>query len=97
MGKLQDDFQIEYAAPKTTDKEGHYLLILTPRQPDPGINRLHITIDRNSFQILQCGFTDAFGNSTRIRFQNISTNNQLPESLFHFKPPKGVEIFNMAQ
>jgi outer membrane lipoprotein carrier protein len=97
MGKLREDFQIEYAAPQATDKEGHYLLVLTPKQADLGIDRLHLTVDRNSFQILQCRFSDAFGNLTRIRFQNISTNNQLPESLFHFKPPRGVEIFNVAQ
>jgi len=97
MGKLREDFQIEYAAPQATDKEGHYLLVLTPKQADLGIDRLHLTVDRNSFQILQCRFSDAFGNLTRIRFHNISTNKQLPESLFHFKPPRGVEIFNVAQ
>jgi len=97
MGKLREDFQIEYAAPQATDKEGHYLLVLTPNQADLGIDRLHLTVDRNSFQILQCRFSDAFGNLTRIRFQNIRTNNQLPESLFHFKPPRGVETFNVSQ
>jgi len=97
MGKLQEDFQIEYATPESTDKEGHYLLVLTPRRADLGIDRLHLTVDRNSFQIAQCRFSDAYGNLTRIRFQNIRTNNQLPESLFHFKPPRGVEIFNIAQ
>ncbi len=96
IGKLQEDFQIEYAAPEATDKEGHYLLVLTPKKADLGIDRLHLTVDRNSFQIVQCRFSDAYGNLTRIRFQNIRTNNQLPESLFHFKPPQGVEIFNVA-
>jgi outer membrane lipoprotein carrier protein len=31
IGKLQEDFQIEYATPESTDKEGHYLLVLIPR------------------------------------------------------------------
>lgn len=97
VGKMREDFQIEYAAPQATDKEGHYLLVLTPKQADMGIDRLHLTVDRKSFQILQCSFSDAFGNLTRIRFRNIRTNNRLPESLFHFKPPRGVEIFNVAQ
>lgn len=96
-GRLLEDFQIEYAAPQATDQEGHYLLVLTPRQADLGIDRIHLTVDRKSFQILQCSFSDAFGNLTRIRFQNIRTNNQLPESLFHFKPPRGVDIFNISQ
>jgi outer membrane lipoprotein carrier protein len=97
IGRLQEDFQIEYAAPEATDKEGHYLLVLTPKKADLGIDRLHLTVDRNSFQIVQCRFSDAYGNLTRIRFQNIRTNNSLPESLFHFKPPQGVEIFNVTQ
>jgi outer membrane lipoprotein carrier protein len=96
IGKLQEDFQIEYATPESTDKEGHYLLVLIPRRADLGIDRLHLTVDRNSFQIVQCRFSDAYGNLTRIRFQNIRINNSLPESLFHFKPPRGVEIFNVA-
>ncbi|MBA4397343.1 MAG: hypothetical protein C0394_08175 [Syntrophus sp. (in: bacteria)] len=96
-GKLREDFEIKYAAPQIADKEGHHLLVLTPKRADLGIERLHLTVDRSSFQILQCSFSDAFGNLTRIRFRNIRTNNQLPESLFHFKPPRGVEIFNVAQ
>jgi outer membrane lipoprotein carrier protein len=97
MGRLLEDFQVEYAAPEATDQEGHYLLVLTPRQSDMAIDRLHLTIDHKRFQILQCSFSDAFGNFTRIRFQNIRTNSQLPESLFHFTPPKGVDIFNISQ
>ena len=97
IGKLQEDFQIRYATPEATDKVGNYLLVLTPKQADLGVDRLNLTIDRSSFHIIQCSFTDAYGNLTRIRFMNIKTNSQLPESLFHFKPPRGVEIFNVAQ
>jgi outer membrane lipoprotein carrier protein len=97
IGRLQEDFNVGYASPETTDKDGNYLLVLIPKQNDLGIDRLHLTVDRNSFQIVQCRFSDAYGNLTRIRFQNISINHQLPESLFHFKPPRGVEIFNVSQ
>lgn len=97
IGKLTEDFQIEHAVPQATDKEGHYLLVLIPRQAGLGIDRLRVTVDRNSFQILQCSFSDAFGNLTRIRFQNIKTNIQLSDSLFHFQPPRGVEIINITQ
>lgn len=97
IGKLQEDFQIRYATPEATDKEGNYLLVLIPKQTDLGVDRLHLTVDRSNFHIVQCSFSDAYGNLTRIRFLNIKTNNQLSESLFHFKPPRGVEIFNVAQ
>jgi outer membrane lipoprotein carrier protein len=96
IGRLQEDFLIRYAEPEIRDKEGNILLVLIPKQTGLGIERLNMTVDQESFQILQCRFSDAFGNITRIRFRNIKTNNQLPESLFHFKPPRGVEIFNIA-
>jgi outer membrane lipoprotein carrier protein len=96
IGRLQEDFKVGYASPEATDKEGHYLLVLIPKQNDLGTDRLHLTVDHKSFQIVQCRFSDAYGNLTRIRFQNIRINHQLPESLFHFKPPRGVEIFNVA-
>jgi outer membrane lipoprotein carrier protein len=96
VGQLQEDFQIAYAAPEATDKGGHYLLSLVAKGPELGIDRLNLTVDRNSFQIRQCSFSDAYGNPTRIRFANIRTNSQLPESLFQFKPPRGVEIVNVA-
>ncbi|MFH1078980.1 MAG: outer membrane lipoprotein carrier protein LolA [Pseudomonadota bacterium] len=96
IGKLQEDFKVGYASPGATDSEGHFLLILIPKQSDLGTDQLHLTVDRKSFQIVQCRFSDAYGNLTRIRFQNVRINQQLPESLFHFKPPRGVEIFNVA-
>jgi outer membrane lipoprotein carrier protein len=97
IGKLQEDFQIRFATPEATDKSGNYLLVLTPKQADLGVDRLNLTVDRTGFHISQCSFSDAYGNLTRIRFQNIKTNNQLSEALFHFKPPRGVEIFNVTQ
>jgi len=96
IGRLREDFKIGYASPEATDKEGHYLLLLIPKQNDLGTDRLHLTVDHDSFQIVQCLFSDAYGNLTRIRFRDIRINHQLPESLFHFKPPRGVEIFNVA-
>lgn len=96
IGRLQEDFKVAYASPEATDKEGDYLLVLTPKQNDLGTDRLYLTVDHTSFQIVQCRFSDSYGNLTRIRFQNIRINRQVPESLFHFKPPRGVEIFNVA-
>jgi outer membrane lipoprotein-sorting protein len=67
-------------------------LTLVPKSPDLGVEKLHLVIEPASFQILQCSFTDNFGNLTRIRFRNIRTNSRLPDHLFSFKPPRGVEI-----
>jgi outer membrane lipoprotein carrier protein len=96
MGSLGEDFRIEYATPEATDREGNYQLVLTPKQNDMGVDRLHLTVDQNTLQIVQCRFPDAYGNLTRLSFRNVKINNRLSESLFHFKPPPGVDILPVA-
>jgi outer membrane lipoprotein carrier protein len=95
LGKLKDDFTIKYAEPKSMDKQGNYLLVLTPLEKAPSLNPFSITVDKNTFIILQVSFEDALGNSTVLKFSNISTNTGLPDKMFQFKPPAGVSIFNM--
>jgi outer membrane lipoprotein carrier protein len=95
LGKLQDDFTIKYAAPDALDKNGNYLLILTPQEKNSALNPFQITVDKSSFLILQISFDDALGNSTHLKFSNILTNTGLADKMFQFTPPAGVSIFNM--
>jgi outer membrane lipoprotein carrier protein len=95
LGKLKDDFTIKYAKPNALDKQGNYLLVLTPREKTPSLNPFSITVDKNTSLILQISFEDTMGNSTTLKFSNTTTNTGLSEKMFQFKPPKGVSIFNM--
>jgi len=95
IGKLGEDFHIGYAKPDAVDGKGNFLLTLVPKVSDMGIDTLHLTIDRDNFQVIQCSFMDFYGNATRIRLMDIKINNNLSDKLFHFKPPAGVEVFNM--
>jgi outer membrane lipoprotein carrier protein len=95
LGKLKDDFTITYAEPRALDKKGNYLLVLTPLEKIPSLNPFQITIDKSTFLILQVSFEDTMGNSTIVKFSNISINTGLSEKIFQFKPPEGVSIFNM--
>lgn len=95
LGKLQDDFTIKYAVPNALDKNGNYLLVLTPLEKNTVLNPFQITVDKNSFLILQISFDDALGNSTHLKFSNILSNTSLAEKMFQFTPPAGVSIFNM--
>ncbi|MDD5713037.1 MAG: outer membrane lipoprotein carrier protein LolA, partial [Smithellaceae bacterium] len=95
IGKLQDDFLISYPASQSTDGAGNYLLVLTPKEDIGGIEKLTLTISRDNYQILGCRFTDAFGNATNIHFKSIKINSSLSDKLFSFKPPAGVDVFNM--
>lgn len=95
LGKLKDDFTIQYAEPQSLDKQGNYLLLLIPREQTPTLQPFQVTLDKNTFLILQISFADTLGNATLLKFSNISTNIGLAEKMFQFQPPKGVSIFNM--
>jgi outer membrane lipoprotein carrier protein len=95
LGKLKDDFTIKYVQPEVLDRHGNYLLVLTPLDKNPSLNPFQITVDKNTFLILRVRFEDTMGNSTVLKFSNISTNTGLSEKMFQFKPPDGVSIFNM--
>jgi outer membrane lipoprotein carrier protein len=95
IGKLSEDFHVGFSKPDTVDKNGDYLLTLVPKVSDTGVDKLYLTIDKEDFQIIQCSFTDLYGNITRIRLADIRINNNLDDKLFNFKPPSGVEVFNM--
>ena len=94
-GKLNDDFIIRYAQPQSLDKEGNYLLFLTPREKTSACNLLKMKIDKTNFYILQVSFDDALGNSTSLQFSHIDVNTGLTDKFFQFRPPGGVEIFEV--
>jgi outer membrane lipoprotein carrier protein len=95
IGKLSEDFQLRFAKDNPQDEEGNYLLFLTAKEKGTGIDRLHLTVDGKTFQIIQCRFNDDYGNTTRLRFSDIRTNTGVSEKFFTFKPPTGVEVVNM--
>ena len=95
LGKLKNDFNIKYVEPEALDKQGNYLLILTPLEKNPSLNPFQITVDKSTSLILRVSFEDTMGNSTVLKFSNISTNTGLSEKMFQFKPPDGVSIFDM--
>jgi outer membrane lipoprotein carrier protein len=94
-GKLKNDFIIQYAEPKAYDKDGNYLLVLIPKEKTVACNSVKLTIDKNNFYILQINFDDVMGNSTTLKFSNISINTGLSQKMFQFRPPAGVEVFEM--
>lgn len=95
LGKLTDDFQINYAAPEALDKHGNYLLKLTPKEKNSYLQALGITLDKDTYFIIQVSFEDLMGNITTLKFSNIVMNNGLSDKLFKFQPPAGTNIFDM--
>ena len=95
LGKLTEDFTLRYATPAATDRNGDYLLQLYPREKGASYAYLQMTLDKNSFQILEVRFDDVMGNTTRLKFSAIKMNAGLSSRLFQFQPPAGVSIFKM--
>ncbi|HQQ87162.1 MAG TPA: outer membrane lipoprotein carrier protein LolA [Smithellaceae bacterium] len=95
LGNLKDDFDIAYAEPNPTDKNGNYLLKLTPKEKSSALQVLSITLDKNTFFIIQVSFEDLMGNITTLKFSSIAMNAGLSDKLFKFQPPAGTNIFDM--
>jgi outer membrane lipoprotein carrier protein len=81
----------EFDVSLETGASGRARLRLTPRRPDPDVDRIYVEPD-GSDRIATLEIVDAQGNRSRFRFEGIRENVGLPDSLFRFSVPKGVEI-----
>ncbi len=93
VGNLKKDFQARFLQEPTPAT--NYYLELTPIEAQGSLEKLFLTVERDSFKILQAKVQDAMGNITQIHFSKIQFNNNLSDSLFRFTPPKDAEVFTM--
>jgi outer membrane lipoprotein carrier protein len=104
LGNVSKDFNAAFAKPNR-DKQGNYLLELTPRKATPILSRLRLTIHeeavnalladgqtKEAFPVVASTVVDGSGTETRISYSRIRTNSGLSAAKFSFKVPQGVEI-----
>jgi len=104
MGHVSRDFTIAFAA-EPKDKKGNYVIELTPKKPSPAMSKLQLTLAADAverfisqgrpstpFPIVSSVVIDQVGNSTRIEFSNVKTNQGFGNDRFDFKVPSGVEV-----
>jgi outer membrane lipoprotein carrier protein len=84
--EILGEFQV---ALETTS--GKTRLRLTPRKPDPEIDRLYLEPDAKD-HIEAIEIVDAQGNRSQFRFEGIRENVGLSDRLFRFEVPRGVEV-----
>lgn len=89
---LKRDFKIRLITTQAAKDEGKLVLELVPKTPQSNLNRVILKLDRKNFLIYQTEVYDLFDNLTRITFLQIEINTNLPDSLFTFTPPSGIEI-----
>lgn len=71
--------------------DGRPRLLLTPKRPDPDVERIYIEADRSD-RIQAIELVDTQGNRSQFRFESMRENLGLPEGMFHFEVPRGVEV-----
>lgn len=104
LGHVSRDFSVSFAQ-EPQDKNGHYLLELSPKSPSAVLAKLQLTVSaaavdaflrdgsvRDIFPVLASVIHDAGGNQTRIEYSRVRVNKGLANSRFTFKVPAGVEV-----
>ncbi len=93
IGNLKRDFKARFEQEPAPGK--NYFLELTPVEAQGSLEKLYLVVEPETFKIVQARIQDAMGNITQINFSKIQFNVNLPDSLFTFTPPKGVEVFHL--
>ena len=70
---------------------GRWRLRLTPRKPEPEVESVLVEVDE-SYEIRSIEIEDAQGNFSRFRFDDVRPDASLPDRLFRFEIPRGVEV-----
>jgi outer membrane lipoprotein carrier protein len=94
MGKLQNDFYINLLPPQE-DPEARATgqqLELLPKQPQPDVAKLILTVDPATYRIIHTAVYDPYGNITDVYLHDIRVNTAPPNELFQFEIPAGVDV-----
>ena len=67
------------------------VLELKPIKPVPGVEKLLFVVGKDG-QVLASVVTNAQGDVNQIVFSSAKVDQGLPDSLFHFEPPKGAYV-----
>jgi outer membrane lipoprotein carrier protein len=93
LGQVREHFHARFLNPaEPTDAEGRVVLDLTPKQPQPLMARLIVSVDPKSWLVRQAVVHDELGNTVTVRFGETVVNSGLSDALFVFVPPPGVTV-----
>ncbi len=93
LGQVREHFQVRFLNPvQPTDAEGRVVLDLTPKQPQPLMARLIVSVDPKTWLVRQAVVHDELGNTVTVRFGEAVVNSGLSDALFVFVPPRGVTV-----
>ncbi|MGH8455924.1 MAG: outer membrane lipoprotein chaperone LolA [Stenotrophobium sp.] len=87
---LSDEFKLEDAGTRGS----LHVVRLKPKSADSDFKSIELALDRGTPQRMT--FYDELGGRTEVSFSHIEVNHAPDEKLFHFDPPKGVEVIDAA-
>lgn len=94
QGRLRSEFEIGWSENSGLGAPSGmtYRLDLSPKIPHPSLKRLTLEVRAGDFNIVRSTVVDVFGNVTAVEFDEIVTDRPLPDDLFTFQIPRGVEV-----
>ena len=87
----QGDLVTAFETGIETAPSGRPRLRLTPRKADPEVERVFLEVDDEA-RILAIEVLDVQGNRSQFRFEQLREDVGLPDSLFRFQVPPGVQV-----
>ena len=79
-----------YALRTLPDKDNLGWIEATPKRADSSFELVRLGLANG--QIMQMDLLDKFGQTTQIRFSQITRNPKLDAALFHFTPPEDADV-----
>jgi outer membrane lipoprotein carrier protein len=93
LGQVREHFHPRFLNPaQPTDADGLLVLDLTPKQPQPLLARLIVSVDPGTWLVRKAVLHDELGNTVSVRFGEAVVNGGLPDSTFVFTPPPGAAV-----
>ena len=92
QGKLADAFTFELASGEKMSFPGGYVLIGTPKQPNPAYAKVLFYVDTATSQVRSVMIIDGQGNRNRFVFTTPRVNDPVKPDEFKFTPPPGTSI-----
>jgi outer membrane lipoprotein carrier protein len=96
-GDISRDFTILTFSESLSEKEDTFVLELAPKETNPALSKLTLTVDKKTYYVVQADVFDGLGNVTRTRFVDIKTDVGLSNSFFNFTIPPGTEILRFQE
>ncbi len=96
-GRLDDQFNIEFAPKLAYGRPGDYRLSLKPKQAQSSYKAIYFIVDPETFHVRQTVLIDSQGNINDVTFTNMQMNSKLADATFQWKPPAGVRVIDAAK